>query len=227
MALLKRMCVDRERVLATRVSSATELADLHRATFRGSLDLMLIAADSPLRAIDVPSWSRRWAGVPRCAISTTICRTGSSTCRGRSRRPRRRKVGTAAPAAWRATRAVREWLDAERARGRTLLDKADARWPRSRDSEVFRCCGGLRARCGDTPDVKVRSRPIYWRCHARISSNSFAMSRSACAYTVRMDSAAKSASLHGVSDAFHRRACEPRSVPWPAISTRQTIACWC
>ncbi len=54
MALLERMCVDRERVLATRVSSATELADLHRATFRGSLDLMLIAADSPLRAIDVP-----------------------------------------------------------------------------------------------------------------------------------------------------------------------------
>ena len=48
------MCVDRERVLSTRVSSATELAELHRATFRGSLDLMLIAADSPLRAIDVP-----------------------------------------------------------------------------------------------------------------------------------------------------------------------------
>ena len=127
MALLERMCVDRERVLATRVSSATELADLHRATFRGSLDLMLIAADSPLRAIDVPEL------VEALGWCSTVRDLGDDLAHGLVNMPReiaaaaQAESGTAAPAAWRETRAVREWLGAERARGRSLLDKADAR----------------------------------------------------------------------------------------------------
>ena len=126
-ALLERMCLDRERVLSTRVSSATELAELHRATFRGSLDLMLIAADSPLRAIDVPEL------VEALGWCSTVRDLGDDLSHGLINMPRevaaaaQVESAAAAPAAWRETRAVREWLGAERARGRSLLDKADAR----------------------------------------------------------------------------------------------------
>lgn len=125
--LLERMCVDRERVLSMRVSSATEVADLHRATFRGSLDLMLIAADSPLRAIDVPEL------VEALGWCSTVRDLEDDLGHGLINLPRdvvheaQAQSADASPSAWLATRAVREWLDGERARGRVLLDDADAR----------------------------------------------------------------------------------------------------
>jgi hypothetical protein len=74
--LLRRMRIDRERVLGLRVSSEDELAELHRATFRGSLDLMLIAADSRVRASDVPELVEALGGVRWFAISRMICGWG-------------------------------------------------------------------------------------------------------------------------------------------------------
>ncbi|HET9474915.1 MAG TPA: phosphatase PAP2 family protein [Steroidobacteraceae bacterium] len=126
-ALLERMCLDRERVLSARVSSATELADLHRATFRGSLDLMLIAADSPLRAVDVPEL------VEALGWCSTVRDLDDDLAHGLINIPvdvalaAKSESGEATPAAWLTTLAVRDWLSGERARGRELLDLADAR----------------------------------------------------------------------------------------------------
>jgi hypothetical protein len=126
-ALLRRMCVDRERVLAVRLSTPAELAELHRATFRGSLDLMLIAADSPLRAQDVPEL------VEALGWCSALRDLDDDLAQGLVNLPRevaeaaRRESGRAAPVGWIHTRAVREWRAAERERGVQLLDRADAR----------------------------------------------------------------------------------------------------
>ena len=126
-ALLRRMCIDRERVLAARVSSETELAELHRATFRGSLDLMLIAADSRLRASDVPEL------VEALGWCSTVRDLEEDLAQGLINIPdgvvraAQAESGASKPVAWVATKAVREWLASERMRGRVLLNAADAR----------------------------------------------------------------------------------------------------
>jgi len=126
-ALLRRMCVDRERVLASRLSTPAELAELHRATFRGSLDLMLIAADSPLRAQDAPEL------VEALGWCSALRDLDDDLAQGLINLPRevaeaaRLESGVAAPAEWIGTRAVREWRAVERERGVDLLDRADAR----------------------------------------------------------------------------------------------------
>jgi hypothetical protein len=126
-ALLRRMCVDRERVLAGRLSTPAELAELHRATFCGSLDLMLIAADSPLRAQDVPEL------VEALGWCSALRDLEDDLAHGLVNLPRevaeaaRLESGGAAPGEWIDTRAVREWRAAERERGVELLDRADAR----------------------------------------------------------------------------------------------------
>ena len=126
-ALMKRMRIDRERVLAAQVSSETELAELHRATFRGSLDLMLIAANSPLRASDVPEL------VEALGWCSAVRDLEDDLGHGLINLPRdvvqeaQAESADARPSAWLATRAVREWLVGERVRGRALLDRADAR----------------------------------------------------------------------------------------------------
>ena len=126
-ALVRRMRIDRERVLASRVSSEAELAELHGATFRGSLDLMLIAADSTLRARDVPEL------VEALGWCSAVRDLEDDLAHGLINLPQqvvfaaRAESPDAKPAAWVATRAVREWLAGERARGRALLDRADAR----------------------------------------------------------------------------------------------------
>ena len=122
-ALMKRMCIDRERVLATQVSSETELAELHRATFRGSLDLMLIAANSPLRASDVPEL------VEALGWCSAVRDLEDDLGHGLINLPRdvvqaaQAESADAKPSAWLATRAVREWRVGERVRGRALLDQ--------------------------------------------------------------------------------------------------------
>jgi len=126
-ALLRRMRVDRERVLGLRVSGEDELAELHRATFRGSLDLMLIAADSRLRAGDVPELVEAlgWCSVVRDLEDDL--RLGLINLPREVAEAARSESGDARPASWFATRVAREWLAAERMRGRALLDGADAR----------------------------------------------------------------------------------------------------
>jgi hypothetical protein len=52
--LIEVMLHDRARRLARRAPSGAELAELRRGTFAPSLDLLLLAARSPLRARDVP-----------------------------------------------------------------------------------------------------------------------------------------------------------------------------
>ncbi len=52
--LIEVMLRDRARRLARRAPSGAELAELRRGTFAPSLDLLLLAARSPLRARDVP-----------------------------------------------------------------------------------------------------------------------------------------------------------------------------
>ena len=126
-ALMKRMRIDRERVLASQVSSETELAELHRATFRGSLDLMLIAANSPLRASDVPEL------VEALGWCSAVRDLEDDLGHGLINLPRdvvnaaQAESADARPSAWLATRAVSEWLVGESVRGRALLDSADAR----------------------------------------------------------------------------------------------------
>lgn len=126
-ALLERMCVDRERVLSSLTSNAAELTELHRATFRGSLDLMLIAANSPLRADDVPEL------VEALGWCSTVRDLGDDLSHGLINMPQeialaaQAESAAAAPAQWRETRAVRDWLESERTRGHALLDRADAR----------------------------------------------------------------------------------------------------
>jgi membrane-associated phospholipid phosphatase len=126
-ALVKRMRVDRERVLASRLSSEDELAELHRATFRGSLDLMLIAADSRIRAGDVPELVEAlgWCSAVR-DLEDDLAHGLINIPRGVAQAARE-ESGDGRPVSWVATRAVREWLACERARGRVLLDAADAR----------------------------------------------------------------------------------------------------
>jgi hypothetical protein len=126
-ALLRRMRTDRERVLAARVSSEAELAELHRATFRGSLDLMLIAADSRLRASDVPELVEAlgWCSVVR-DLEEDLGQ-GLINVPREVAQAAQEESGALKPAAWFATHAVREWLASERRRGRVLLDDADAR----------------------------------------------------------------------------------------------------
>ena len=126
-ALVERMRIDRERVLTARVSSETELAELHGATFRGSLDLMLIAAESPLRASDVPEL------VEALGWCSAVRDLEDDLGHGLINLPRevvdaaRSESAGSDPSSWLATLAVREWLASERARGRALLERADAR----------------------------------------------------------------------------------------------------
>lgn len=126
-ALMRRMQRDRRRMQTRELSSASELEALHAATFAPSLDLMLIAADSPLRATDVPElvtalgWCsavrdldddvrQGLVNVPADVVEAAL-REGSNTP----------LVGLV------HTMAVRHWLAHEKAVAVSLFDRAEMR----------------------------------------------------------------------------------------------------
>ena len=125
--LMRSMRRDRERVLSRELLPAPALIELHRATFRGSLDLLLLAADSPLRAADVPDL------VDAFGWCSTVRDLDEDLEHGLVNIPREvvEQAITIVPAAPLAalteTRAVQEWSERERQRALTLLDAADAR----------------------------------------------------------------------------------------------------
>ncbi len=126
-ALLKRMQRDRRRMLARELSTAAELEALHAATFAPSLDLMLVAADSPLRSTDVPElvtalgWCssvrdldddlrQQLINIPADVVAAAFAEASNTPL-----------VGIV------HTMAVRHWLDREKAVAVSLLDRAEMR----------------------------------------------------------------------------------------------------
>ena len=149
-ALVRCMQRDRRRVLAREISSSAELIEIHRATFRGSLDLLLLAADSPLRAADVPDLvdSLGWCSTVRdldedlehglINIPADVVQAAQAAEPG--------VALTALP----ATNAVRDWRAAERERARALLARVDVRLGELRGNAARNCCGVSPIRCTAT-----------------------------------------------------------------------------
>jgi hypothetical protein len=107
---------DRQRVLAKEVLDRTALDAQHRATFEPSVDLMLLAADSPLRAADVPEL------ITALAWCSTVRDLDADLARGLVNIP-----ADVMARARNEPRAVSEWLDAERKAAIPLLDACDSR----------------------------------------------------------------------------------------------------
>lgn len=124
-ALVRAMRRDRERVLARAVSTREELLAIHRATFGHSVDLMMLAGDSPLRRDDVPLF------IEALGWCSTVRDLEEDLAQGLINVPA--EVFAAASAespgaslpALADTLAVREWLREEAVQGAALLDRAD------------------------------------------------------------------------------------------------------
>jgi membrane-associated phospholipid phosphatase/phytoene/squalene synthetase len=125
-ALMRCMRRDRQRVLAGELLARSELLELHRGTFRASLDLMLLAADSRLRASDVPDLPDAFGWC------STVRDLEEDLAHGLINVPR--DVVAAASLevpgnnhALPSTNAVKRWLDEERIRALGLLASVDAK----------------------------------------------------------------------------------------------------
>jgi membrane-associated phospholipid phosphatase len=125
-ALIRAMRNDRQRVIARATSTREQLRGIHRATFAGSVDLMMLAAGSPLRHGQVPCF------IDALGWCSAIRDLGEDLGHGLINLPgevfeaaRVEKPGVALPVLL-ETRAVTEWLEQERVRGRALLDSVDA-----------------------------------------------------------------------------------------------------
>jgi membrane-associated phospholipid phosphatase len=124
--LVRTLLRDRRRVMSREVSSRETLAAYHRDTFNGSLDLMLLAAGSALRARDVPllvdalGWCSTVRDLPDdlahglINIPADVFESAAQERRG-VRLPDLIDSG-----------AVQRWLSGENTRAITLLDGVDA-----------------------------------------------------------------------------------------------------
>ena len=118
---------DRQRVLAGELLGKRELLELHRGTFRASLDLMLLAADSRLRVSDVPDlpdafgWcstvrdleedlAHGLVNLPRDVVAAASLESPGTAIRELT-----------------STHAVKQWLAQERLRALALLANVDAK----------------------------------------------------------------------------------------------------
>jgi len=125
LALVRAMRDDRRRVLERKVSSRQDLLAIHRRTFGYSVDLMMRAADSTLRAGDFPLF------IDALGWCSTVRDLREDLAQGLINIPAEEFVAASAerPGAplplLAETRAVREWLRQERERARTLLDRVD------------------------------------------------------------------------------------------------------
>lgn len=125
--LIRHMQTDRRRVLEGRLMTEQELREHHRGTFSRSVNLMLLAAGSPLRASDCP------ALIDAFGWCSTMRDLEEDLARGLVNIPREvvdcaRNQGvedlsfqSLCPSA-----PVRDWMLRELARAKTLLDRADA-----------------------------------------------------------------------------------------------------
>jgi membrane-associated phospholipid phosphatase len=114
--LVRAMRRDRQRVLAGEILDRAALDAQHRATFEPSVDLLLLAADSPLRATDVPEL------IAALAWCSTVRDLDADLARGLINIP-----ANVMARARTDPQAVGEWLSAERAAAIPLLDACDAR----------------------------------------------------------------------------------------------------
>lgn len=126
LSLILAMRNDRRRVLAREASSREQLRDIHRATFSGSVDLMMLAVGSPLRHaqlgqfIDALGWCsavrdlREDLGQGLINVPAEVFKAAEAE-----------KPGMPLPVLA-ETRPVTQWLEQERVRGRGLLDAADS-----------------------------------------------------------------------------------------------------
>jgi membrane-associated phospholipid phosphatase len=119
--LVRAMRRDRQRVLAGEILERAALQAQHRATFEPSVDLMMLAADSPLRAADVPEL------IAALAWCSTVRDLDADLARG--------LINVPADVMARARaepHALRDWLAEERVAAIPLLDACDARIARLR-----------------------------------------------------------------------------------------------
>jgi len=125
--LIRRMQRDRRRMLSREISTSEELEALHAATFGPSLDLMLVAADSTLRATDVPELvtALGWCSSVRDLqddLRLQLVNVPSDVVEAaRAEAPDMplTRIGD--------TIAVRSWLSQEKAGAVSLLDRAEMR----------------------------------------------------------------------------------------------------
>jgi membrane-associated phospholipid phosphatase len=126
-ALLRAMRRDRERALARDRLDREALLAQHRATFAASIDLLMLAADSPLTARDVPEL------VDALGWCSTVRDLDEDLGHGLVNLPRDvlDAASTQDPALALVelpkSRAVQDWLAAERTRAVALLDRSDER----------------------------------------------------------------------------------------------------
>jgi membrane-associated phospholipid phosphatase len=114
--LVRAMRRDRQRVLAGEILERAALDAQHRATFEPSVDLLLLAADSPLRATDVPEL------IAALAWCSTVRDLDADLARGLINIPADVMARSRTE-----PRAVRDWLAAERQAAIPLLDACDVR----------------------------------------------------------------------------------------------------
>jgi membrane-associated phospholipid phosphatase len=120
-SLIDTMRFDRRRVLDRLLLDEAELRRHHRSTFAPSLDLMLLAGGSRLRAADVPEL------IDALGWCSTVRDLEVDLARGLINLPRH-VVGDAGPAPdLLANDAVGRWLEAERHVATRNLDATDAR----------------------------------------------------------------------------------------------------
>jgi len=126
-SLVRAMRRDRERVLGGEVLDREALVAQHRATFAPSVDLLMLAADSPLRAHDLPELvdAFGWCSTVRDLdedLRHRLVNVPLDVYRaGMAQRPLMMLDDLP------KTQAVEEWLADEGARAARLLDRSDER----------------------------------------------------------------------------------------------------
>jgi hypothetical protein len=113
-------------VLARETSTREQLRDIHRATFTGSVDLMMLAVGSPLRHAQFPRFIETlgWCSAVRDLredLGQGLINIPADVFAAAAAE----KPGMPLPVLA-ETRPVQQWLEQERVRGKELLDAADA-----------------------------------------------------------------------------------------------------
>jgi hypothetical protein len=119
--LVDAMRLDRRRVLDGLLFDETQLREHHRRTFAGSLDLMLVAGGSPLRASDVPEL------VDALGWCSTLRDLDIDLERGLFNLPRHVVEEAGAEPSLAESDAARRWLEGGRLQALRDLDATDAR----------------------------------------------------------------------------------------------------
>lgn len=126
-ALIRHMQIDRRRVLQGELMTEQQLCEHHRRTFSLSVDLMLLAAGSPLRAADVPAlidafgWCSTMRDLEEDLSNGLVNIPKEVIDRARDQGVKNlsfHSLCTSAP--------VRDWMKRELTRAEKLLEQADA-----------------------------------------------------------------------------------------------------